>query len=65
MYSSYLFIGVCGVSGSLIYNGIENLCLKPNVYESRREFFNYGMFMGLALGVFYSEYYLKLIKLSE
>lgn len=50
MYSKYLLIGVYAVSGSLIYNGVSNLFLKPNVYEGRKDVFNLGMLMGLTLG---------------
>ena len=50
MNSNYLFIGCCAISGSLIYNGIGNLFLKDDVYESRKGIFNFGMLMGLSLG---------------
>ena len=49
MYSKYLLIGVYAVSGGLIYNGVGNLFLKPNVYEGRKDVFNLGMLMGLTL----------------
>tara|TARA_Y100000816_G_C25810781_1_gene424409 strand:- start:104 stop:304 length:201 start_codon:yes stop_codon:yes gene_type:complete len=49
MYSNYLFIGVCAVSGSLIYNAVGNLLLKPNIYEGRKDIINFGMLMGLTL----------------
>lgn len=67
MYSNYLLIGVYGVSGGLIYNAIENLFLQANVYEGKKSIFNYGMFMGIALGAgqYYIENSEKLLKISE
>lgn len=50
MYSKYLFIGFCAVSGGLMYNGATNLFLKPNIYEGRKNIFNFGMLLGLSLG---------------
>lgn len=50
MYSKYLFIGTCAVSGALIYNALGNLCLKPNIYEGRKDIFNFGMLLGLSIG---------------
>lgn len=50
MYSKYLFIGTCAVSGGLIYNAIGNLCLKENIYEGRKDIFNFGMLLGLSIG---------------
>lgn len=67
MYSNYLFIGVCAVSGSLIYNAVGDLFLKPNICEGRKDIFNYGMLMGLTIGsgISYLQHSQKLIKLSE
>lgn len=67
MYSNYLFIGVCAVSGGLIYNAIDNLLLPPHVYESRKSIFNNGMLMGLILGtgMSYVKCSQKLLKSSE
>lgn len=67
MYSNYLFIGICAVSGGLIYNAVDNLFLPPNVYESRKSVFNNGMLLGLVLGtgVSYIKCSQKLIKSSE
>ena len=64
MYSTYLFIAISGLSGSLIYNAVGNQLLKPNVYESRKEIFNYGMLMGLTIGSWIS-YLQTSQKLSE
>ena len=50
MYSNYLFIGACAVSGGLIYNAIDNLMIKPNIYNVRFNIYNYGMLMGLTIG---------------
>jgi hypothetical protein len=50
MYSNYLFIGVCAVSGGLIYNSVGNLFLKPNIYEGRQDIFNFGMILGFTIG---------------
>lgn len=50
----YLLIGVYAVSGGLIYNGVSNLLLRPNIYEGRKNIFNFGMLMGLTLGLYYS-----------
>ena len=49
MDSKYLLVGIGAFSGSMIYNGVSNLLLKPNIYESRQDFLNYGMLMGLLL----------------
>lgn len=67
MYSNYLFIGVCAVSGGLIYNAVDNLLLPSNVYEGRKNIFNIGMFVGLTVGsgISYLKYSQKLIKSSE
>jgi hypothetical protein len=58
MYSKYLFIGYCAVSGALIYNALGNLYLKPNVYEGRKDILNVGMLLGLSVGtgISYLEY---------
>jgi hypothetical protein len=53
MYSKYLFIGVCAVSGSLVYNAVGNLLLKPNIYESKKDILNFGFYMGLTLSAGY------------
>ena len=53
MYSKYLFIGVCAVSGSLVYNAVGNLLLAPNIYEGKKDLLNFGMFMGLTLSTGY------------
>tara|TARA_Y100000996_G_scaffold400182_1_gene369929 strand:- start:412 stop:591 length:180 start_codon:yes stop_codon:yes gene_type:complete len=53
MYSKYLFIGVCAVSGSLVYNAVGNLLLKPNIYESKKDILNFGFYMGLTLSTGY------------
>ena len=53
MYSNYLFIGVCAVSGSLVYNAVGNLLLKPNIYESKKDILNFGFYMGLTLSTGY------------
>jgi hypothetical protein len=50
MYSNYLFIGACTISGGLIYNSIDNLMIKPNIYYARFNIYNYGMLMGLIMG---------------
>tara|TARA_E500000178_G_C17001575_1_gene745933 strand:- start:1921 stop:2100 length:180 start_codon:yes stop_codon:yes gene_type:complete len=50
MYSDYLVIGFSAISGSLIYNGIGNLFLKDDVYESRKDLFNFGMLIGFSVG---------------
>ena len=53
MYSKYIFVGVYAFSGGLIYNGINNLFLEPNVYEGKKSIFNFGMLIGLTLGSYY------------
>lgn len=50
MYSNYLFIGGCALTGGLIYNAIDNLLDKPGFYEKRSNIFNYGMLFGLSVG---------------
>lgn len=50
MYSNYLFIGACAVSGGLIYNAIDNLMVKPNIYHVKFNIYNYGMLIGLTIG---------------
>ena len=73
MYSKYLFIGVCAVSGSLVYNAVGNLLLAPNIYEGKKDLLNFGMFMGLTLSTgyivlkqdwwnFFSNFFLKFEK---
>ena len=63
MYSKYLFIGVCAVSGGFIYNAVGDLFSK----QDRQGIVNYGMLMGLTLGsgIYYLEYSQKSVKLSE
>lgn len=51
-YSNYLFIGTYSVVGGLLYNGIENLFLEPNIYESRKSIFNFGMLTGFTIGLY-------------
>ena len=53
MYSKYLFVGVCALSCSLVYNAVGNLLLKPNIYEGKKDIVNFGMFMGLTLSTGY------------
>ncbi len=62
MYSNYLFVGACAVSGGLIYNAVDNLFLKPNVYQGRKDIFNFGMLLGFTIGsgISYFEYSQKL-----
>ena len=58
MYSKYLFIGVCGATGGLIYRNIRNWLFEPHIsghfaYSNgtpMKSIFNYGMLMGLTLG---------------
>lgn len=50
MYSNYLFIGGCALTGGLIYNAIDNILVKPDFYEKRSNIFNYGMLFGLSVG---------------
>lgn len=50
MYSNYLFIGACAISGGIIYNAVNNLMIKPNIYQMRFNIYNYGMLMGLTIG---------------
>ena len=54
MYSNCMIIGAYAVSGGLIYNGIDNLFLQPNIYEGRKSIFNFGMLMGLTLGLYFN-----------
>ena len=53
MCSKYLFIGVCAVSGSVVYNAVGNLLLKPNIYEGKKDILNFGFYMGLTLSAGY------------
>jgi len=54
MYSNYMIISAYAVSGGLIYNGVNNLFLQPNIYEGRKSIFNFGMLMGLTLGLYFN-----------
>lgn len=50
MYNKYLFVGACAISGGVIYNAVQNLYVKPSIYDDRKNIFNYGMLLGLSLG---------------